>query len=356
MSRMGNPLANDLNHVLTRTEGLWDELRGSRVFITGGTGFFGCWLLETLLWAIDARQLGASVVVLTRYEDAFRKKAPHLAGHPAVTLYHGDVRTFEFPAGEFSHVIHAATEASATSTPPEPLLVFDTIVRGTRRVLDFGLRARVRALLLTSSGAIYGVQPPDLTHMSEEYRGAPNPLDPASAYGEGKRAAELLSAAFGDSHGLRTTIARCFAFVGPNLPLDVHFAVGNFIRDGLRGGPVMIQGDGTPYRSYMYASDLAVWLWTILLRGQPGCAYNVGSEAAISVADLARAVARRFAPEPTVRMARAATPGSVPARYVPSTTKVRKELNLEVTVDLEEALKRTVAWHRSRTFSTYDDN
>src|SRR3954468_24699790 len=96
---------------------LWDDLRGARIFITGGTGFFGCWLLETLLWANDRLGLDVSAVVLTRDADAFRKKAAHLAEHAALTLHHGDVRTFVFPGGAFTHVIHAATSSSVPVAP-----------------------------------------------------------------------------------------------------------------------------------------------------------------------------------------------------------------------------------------------
>lgn len=342
-----NPLAQDLDHVLAQTGGLWEGLRGARVFVTGGTGFFGCWLLETFLWANDHLRLDASMVVLTRHADAFETKAPHLAGHPAVTLHDGDVRTFEFPAGAFSHVIHAATTSSAAVAP---LLMFTTIVDGTRRTLDFARRSGAKRFLLTSSGAVYGAQPAELTHVPEEYGGGPDPADTNQAYAEGKRAAEMLCAVYADAD-LQPTIARCFAFVGPYLPLDVHFAAGNFVRDALHGGPIRVSGDGSPYRSYLYAADLAIWLWTILLRGQSVRPYNVGSEAAISIADLARAVARLSSPAPDVCIAKSAPTGEAPERYVPSTTRVQGDLGVTMTIDLDDALTRTIAWHRGRQVS-----
>jgi nucleoside-diphosphate-sugar epimerase len=347
-----NPLARDLDHVLDQTSDLWGDLRGARVFLTGGTGFFGCWLLETLLWANDHLKLGASAVVLTRDGRAFGRKAPHLVSHQHVTLQDGDVRTFAFPAGEFSHVIHAAT---SSSLPVEPLVMFETIVGGTRRVLEFARESGATRFLLTSSGAVYGRQPPELTHLPEDYGGAPDPVNARHVYGEGKRAAEMLCGLYA-SPSLHPTIARGFAFVGPHLPLDVHFAAGNFIRDALAGRAITIGGDGTPFRSYLYAADLAIWLWTILLKGQPLRPYNVGSEAAISIADLARAVASTISPQPEVRIAGTAIPGIPPERYVPSTMRVRHELGLTMTVGLDEALRRTVDWYRGRAAATHVNN
>jgi dTDP-glucose 4,6-dehydratase len=344
---MNTPLANDLDHVLTHTQGLWDELRGQRIFITGGTGFFGCWLLESYCWANDKLGLNASAVVLTRDPAAFQRKAPHLAGHPAITLLAGDVRTFAFSEGRFSHVIHAATEASAKLNAGDPLLMFDTIVEGTRRTLQFARQSGAQKFLLTSSGAVYGKQPPEMTHIPEDYAGAPDPADPASAYGEGKRAAELLCALYAKQYGLRPKIARCFAFVGPYLPLDAHFAIGNFIRDAQAGGPIRVNGDGTPYRSYLYAADLAVWLWTILLRGKPCHPYNVGSDDAHTILDVAHNVADvAQMPASAIQVAQTPVPGASPSRYVPAVQRAKLELNLTVSVDLAEAVKRTRDFHK----------
>jgi len=344
-----NPLARDLDETLDRNRAMWEELRGARVFATGATGFFGAWLLETLLWANDRLELGASIVALTRDPRAFQRRMPHLAHHPAVTLHFGDARTFEFVGGPFSHVIHAATDSSTTSAQDDRLGLFDTIVAGTRRALEFAHASGAERFLLTSSGAVYGRQPSEVTHVPEDYTGAPDPAVPGHAYGEGKRAAEMLCALYA-SRQLRPAIARCFAFVGPHLPLDQHFAVGNFIRDALDGGPIRIAGDGTPVRSYLYAADLAVWLWTILLRGQPTRPYNVGSEAALSIAELAGAVAHTVSGNIPVMVAKRAS-DAPPERYVPSTARARHELGLDVTVDLHSALARTVSWHMGRTAS-----
>lgn len=342
---MTNALAADLDHILHHTDGLWDELRGQRLFITGGTGFFGCWLLESFAWANDKLDLNAHALVLSRNLDAFRRRAPHLAAHPAIQFHIGDVRSFEFPAGEFSHVIHAATEASAKLTEENPWLMFDTIVEGTKHTLEFVRQCSAQKFLLTSSGAVYGKQPPDLTHIPEEYMGGPDPLDPRSAYGEGKRAAEMLCALHAKQYGLETKIARCFAFVGPYLPLDVHFAIGNFIRDGLQGGPIQVNGDGTPYRSYLYAAELAIWLWTILFRGQVCQPYNVGSEKEMTIAELARRVANSFQPTVSVQIANKALAGKTPERYVPATHKANLELGLQQRISVAEGIRQTILWH-----------
>ena len=335
--------AEDLAHVLEHTRHLWPEAKGANFFITGGTGFFGTWLLESFAHANDELGLGMRATVLTRDPAAFARKAPHLVARDDLRFVRGDVRDFTFPAGEFPFVIHAATEASMRLIKENPEEMHDVIVGGMRRVLNFAALAGTRKLLFTSSGAVYGRLPPDLSHVPEDYTGEPDPGAPAAVYGEGKRQAEQLCLQHVHRHGLEVKFARCFAFVGPHLPLDGHFAVGNFLADALAGRDIRIHGDGTPRRSYLYAADLAVWLWTILFRGAPGRAYNVGSTEDLSLAELAAAVNRVAGGG--ARIVMAAQPGAGPAvRYVPDTLRARTELGLAEHISLISALQRTMRW------------
>jgi dTDP-glucose 4,6-dehydratase len=333
-----HPLAQDLDHVLQHTVEVWPALRGASLFITGGTGFVGTWLLESLAWADDRFELGVKATVITRAPDAFAKKAPHLAAHRALQLVEADACSFPFPEGEYRYVIHAATERYFDAMPEHPLSTFDRDVKATRRALEFARTHGTRRMLFTSSGAVYGKQPPTLTHVPEDYAGAPSTMDPQSPYGQAKRVSEWMCAMYAGQYGFDALIARLFAFVGPHLPLDGTFAAGNFIRDAMRGGPIRISGDGTPYRSYLYAADLAVWLWTILVKGESCRPYNVGSGDEITIAGLAKMVGGE------IEITGKPVPGAMPARYVPNVERAKKELGLRPLIGLAEGLRRTKAW------------
>ena len=332
----------DLDHVLKHTAVLWEALRGRRLFISGGTGFFGIWLVESFLHANARLGLEAEALVLSRDPEVFLKRAPHLAGLPALGFVRGDMGSFPFPPGEFACVIHAAAEMGHDT---DPLEIFDHNVNGTRRVLAFARQAGVARLLMVSSGAVYGRQPPELSLIPEDFAGAPGTTETGTAYAQSKRISEFLCAAYAQRHGFIAPVARCFAFIGPRMPFNAHWAVGNFIRDALAGGPIRVRGDGTPRRSYLYAADLAIWLWTILLRGESGRVYNVGAEEDLDIADLARVVATAVNPSAVVSVSERPDPSRAPERYVPATRRAREELGLEARIPLAEGIRKTAEWH-----------
>ena len=341
MSRLFN---TDLAWVLESARDDLLQLRGERIFFTGGTGFIGSWFLECLCYADRALDLKVRTKVLSRDPASFAARFPHLADEPAIELVAGDVRTLEPDGSNYGIVIHAATDASAKLNRENPLLMADTIVEGTRRVLEFARAAGARRVLMLSSGGVYGKFMPGVTHVPEDCSGGPDPLDPYYTYSESKRMAELLCAIFARQFGLEIPVARIFALVGPRLPLDAHFAAGNFMRDGLAGGPIRVAGDGVAVRSYLYAADLIVWLLAILARGQSGRAYNVGSDEGVSIKVLAETVATVFPQRPAVEIGGRADASNPVNYYVPDVTRARTELGLDVTTPLAESIDRTVSW------------
>ena len=336
---------DDLNDVISMTSKVWPCLVSAKFFITGGTGFIGSMLLESLCLANEKYDLGVEVTVLSRNPENFLSSMPSLKNCPSLRFVTGDVMNFESPPGDFTHVIHGATDASASLNEEAPDLMVRTITEGTRRVLNFAAEKAVQKVLLLSSGAVYGRQPVGMDHVREEWIGSPDCLDPKSAYAEGKRVAEMLCAIKGTEFGFEIAVARIFALLGPRLNLDIHFAAGNFIRDAISDRPVVVTGDGSPVRSYLYSSDLTTWLWNILAFGGSMRAYNVGSQAAISLLDLAQLVSNLVGNGEVVILGEKDR-GWNPSRYVPDTTRATSELGLRETVSLESAIQRCAIAHR----------
>ena len=300
--------------------------RAKRVFITGGTGFFGKSMLDYRLRHQEWKWAKADWVMLSRSPGKFIAGYPRLANQRGVSFVAGDVRDFAFPDGQFDAIVHAATSASNALSDDEMTSV---IVDGTRHVVDFARKANCRTVLFTSSGAVYGPRTSP-AHEDDECR-------PATAYGKGKLVAERLLL---DS-GLDARIARCFAFVGPYLDRSAHFAIGNFMQDCLDGRDIVVKGDGTPLRSYLYADDLVEWLFAILDRGKSGRTYNVGSDSAVSIAELAEVVLKVLNPGGRAQTLVAAS-NATPSAYVPCVARAFGELGLRVHVDLPRAISESV--------------
>ena len=334
-------IEDDMENISTGLASTVALLKGHRVLLTGGTGFFGKWLLRSFLRMRQSYGTDASLTVLSRDPKRFLDSCPEFVDQPGLDFIAGDVRSFTPPAGQtFDFVIHGATSASAKLDQNDPEEMYSVITDGTRHLLEFARRCDTRRLLYISSGAVYGMQPPTLSHVPETYEGVPT-----TAYGRGKKASEQLCIDASTGR-FECVIARPFAFVGPYLPLDTHFAIGNFIRDCLENRPIVIRGDGTPLRSYLYAADLAEWLWTLLLRGEHGRAYNIGSADDISIHDLACLVRECAGTQNEILVQKKAKAGVLPARYVPSVARVQQELGLTPRYVLSDAIRRTLAWHR----------
>lgn len=329
---------------IVRTISDMSRLCGKRLLITGGTGFIGTWLLETISWLNDCRSFNCTVYVPTRNPDLFAHKAPHLARRPDIVLLPGQLGNLETRISQCDVIIHAAAPADPRTLKIDPLSVAEAIVAGTKQALEFAVRRNVASFLFISSGAVYGTQPSSLSHISEDYIGGLNTSQPQSAYGEAKRYAEVLCTLYHDKFGVPIHIARPFTFVGPYQSLNAGFAVTDFIRNGLKGLPIYIEGDGTTVRSYSYAADLTAALWKVLLDGPVGRAYNVGSDEPISILELAHQVVATLNSPVDIIVSSQPVPGQLPSRYVPDTRRGMTELGLTMWTNLKEALRRTTQW------------
>jgi dTDP-glucose 4,6-dehydratase len=336
----------DLDLVLSLTAEFWSRFRGVRLFVTGATGFIGGWLLEGVLRANQALGAGIEVIALTRDPDRAMARSPHVFGAPDVTLIAGDVTSFDMNLGDIDLCVHPAPDAADTAGAADEHRVLDVAVAGTPRVLDLADGSGASRVLIVSSGAVYGKQPPALARIPEDFPGAPGTLDANAAYAQGKRAAEWLGCAHARMSGIAVSIARIFALVGPNLPLDGPFAAGNFIRDVLGGRAIEIRDDGRPIRSYLYAADACVWLLHILMSGASQQAYNVGSEQELSIAELAQRVVRVCGTDLPIMVREVSDPDVPALRYVPATAKARSELGLAEYTSLDAALVKTIKWSR----------
>jgi len=316
-----------------------------KLLITGGTGFFG----KSILRFIQISHLSnpkkdhIKVVVMSRDPQKFLQKFPEFRELPWLKFHQGNIlEPLSFPVDtSFTDVLHAATD-SLDIPGLTALHRFDQIVGGTRNALDFSLRVGAKRFLFTSSGAVYGPQPIGMKSIPESYFGSVDPLNIQNIYGLAKRQAELLCVLYANQFAIETKIARCFAFVGPDLPLNAHFAIGNFLRDALEKKEITVLGDGSPQRSYLYQDDLAEWLVAILRNGRSGVAYNVGSNQTISLKNLAELVRDVVAPNNTINIGAAKVDQVYRNLYIPDISRAQGELNLQISIPLAQAIRKTV--------------
>ena len=310
-----------------------------RIFITGGTGFFGRALLR--YWTEGDNQNYPEVAcILTRNPQKFLVEYPEFNNISWLSFHSGDICYPQtFPDNKkFTHILHAATE-STIGPQLSPLERYCQIAEGTKNLLEYAVMNGIQRFLLTSSGGVYGPQPKFLEKRPETYCGELDTMNAHNAYSIGKRSAEHLCALYRDRYRIDFVIARCFAFVGRDLPTDAHFAIGNFIRDAFCKENITVNGDGSPIRSYMDQLDLAIWLNRLLECGEPGEVYNVGSDIPISILDLAHLVRDMLAPSREIVVEKNIKLPDLRNRYVPSIEKAKNKLGLRLNISLAESLR-----------------
>ena len=320
-------------------------LREQSVVITGGTGFLGTWLTEILTHLNDTYGFCIRITLLAVHPADFAERAPHLAHRADVKLIGCDVANMvELPI-DTQYLIHAAASPDSRLHASDPLRVIRTIVTGTQAVAESATRLpNLRRMLNVSSGLVYGAKPIGAEATGEHAFGGIDSGSLGNVYAEAKRMAETISAAYRSQHRLPIVTVRPFSFLGPYQSLDRPWAINNFVRDALHGGPVRIQGDGQTMRGYMYGADFAWWVLNILVRGQAGKAYNVGSPYGINLLDLASKIAGLIPSQPRISTG-LFSEGAPRTSFIPDTSSVTSDFGLRQAFELPEALRRTIEWH-----------
>ena len=339
---IGRIVREDLAKVAQTISPQVKELVSTDLVLTGATGFVGKWLVGA--WLHGANEFGGDgrLLLSSRNPEKIFETYPEIQTNSRVSLQAVDIRKLEIPS-DFSgcNVIHGATAASEHLNVNAPFEMIDVIVQGTRRVVDECGRVGTRKLVFLSSGAVYGFGKVGCLPFSELDISGPSTTDSRNAYHEAKRLAELLVTIGGERYGFQELSLRLFTFVGPYLPLDRHFAVGMFIREALTERRVRIRSGGGSVRSYQYGADMARDIIFCTSRDMKHTTYNVGSPQPISIAQLAHSVASAAGDDISVEISGMDTAETTSA-YVPDTSRIMAESTYSESVDLVEALERTI--------------
>jgi dTDP-glucose 4,6-dehydratase len=307
----------------------------TRVVVTGGSGFLGSHVCDAL------HDRGSDVVAVDNFLTGTRENVAQLEGSPRFSLVEQNVIDDLSVAGPVDAVMHLASPASPPDYHAHPIETLEVGSIGTRRALELA-RAHGARFFLASTSEIYG--DPLVHPQPESYLGNVNSVGPRSVYDEAKRYAEAITMAYHRLYGLDTKIVRIFNTYGPRLrPADGR-VVSNFLWQAMHGEPLTIQGDGSQTRSFCYVEDEVRGMLALLDSDYVG-PMNIGSEAEVSVRDLAEMVQEVLGVQ--AELAFEPLPTDDPKVRRPDATLAAEVLGWKPSVDLREGLERTAAWYRT---------
>lgn len=309
------------------------------LLVIGGTGYFGKSFLDCFKRGMLEKWDISKVLIMSRNPIMLHEESPELLD-PRVQMLAEDIGTAHF-LPEADYVIHAAASTDASKYLSQPVVEKENIQIGTANYVRLAKKFHSNSkILYVSSGAVYGVGADLGRGFREEDASGDIGLMSIGkqGYASAKRESENCIRQLGEM-GLDVAIARCFAFVGPYLPRDRHFAIGNFLEDGLCRRDINVSSNHLVYRSFMYSDDLIEWLMAICQAASPSCpTYNVGSDECVEIGDLAKNIATRFGVNLSIASDRSAGTDF----YIPSIEKAKKLLQLKLNYDLSHALNSTI--------------
>lgn len=354
-------LEEDLDAVCADLSEEFTEMSGRNLLITGGAGFLGYYLVQSVLhW--NKRRPAADRIGLTVY-DNYARGVPDwleaLRARGGLTLVRHDmIQPLPADIGDFDYIVHAAGIASPIYYRAQPLKTIDANINGLRNLLDYAVGQRnkgrpIRGLLFYSSSEIYGDPVASAIPTPETYRGNVSCTGPRACYDESKRFGETLCVVYARHEGLPVTIARPFNNYGPGLKITDGRVLPDFARDVISGRDIVMLSDGSPKRTFCYATDAIVGYYKVLVKGRHGEAYNIGiDKPEISVGELAKLTAQAGRDlldyAGSVVLGRSSETDYLvdnPNRRCPVIDKARSELGFDPKVTIEEGIYRSLIWY-----------
>jgi nucleoside-diphosphate-sugar epimerase len=321
-------------------------LDNQSILVSGGTGFMGKWIAEMVSYINETGKYNIKLYLLGRDIGKFKEEVPHLAEKPFVSLIEQDVRYLHNLPSDANYIIHAAGTPDNREHVSHPLKTIETFYKGTQSILDAATRLPdLRKIVHLSSHQVYGRNDSEKL-INENFAGILEPNTVSNCYAESKRISETLCSYYRNYLKLPIFVLRPFAFIGPYQDLEKPWAINNFIRDGILGGPIRILGNGLTERSYLYGSDMAFWILKSLIDGKVGENYNLGSNHSISLNDLAIKIQHQMDSKIEILSKSSKESYTNLSRLVPNTNRITKDLNVVETFDIGGAIDRTILWNK----------
>ena len=338
-----NDLQNDCNISFQGISNDVGQLRNQSILVTGGTGFLGKWITEAVVYLNANHGYNIKLYLLARNIENFRISVPHLAKHKFVILISQDIRTLNDLPNDINYVIHAAASPDSREHTSQPIKTVDTIVKGTTNILEACWRLLdLKKIIYISSNNIYGHVPSSEKGILENEMGYLDCNNISSIYAESKRTAEAICAAFKNKQKLPIIIVRPFTFIGPYQSLEKPWAANNFMRDALLGGPIRILGNENTVRSYLYGSDMAMWVLKILDIGRVNAIYNIGGTEAVSLNSMAKKILKNFEKKIEIQIKSSKNYQNTPSFSIPNLDSLKKDCGVSYMINLEDSIRKTL--------------
>ena len=334
-------IESDLNFIFNNCKNEFNLLSNKSLLITGGTGFFGKWFLDLIFYTNKNFNTNILTTLITRNENKFFLENPHYKNNKFLKIIQIDILDLKKITYKFDFLLHmAATSAEETFNGETDINKTKTLSNGAKNIMEIAVRNNVSKVLFTSSGVVYGSSSKDMKNENDISHSLD--LEKRNGLAKGKILAEDIISNMSIENNINFKIARCFSFVGPYLPLDMHYAIGNFINDAIFNEKILINGNGLPYRSYLYISDTLIWLIKLLVGDAEGI-FNVGSEKRIQIIELANMVRDIIAPSKKIIIQEKELHEGNFKRdiYLPNTQKIRELLKVKEWTSLEDAILKT---------------